>query len=101
MGLVANFVNSGQAVQTGYGLAPLSWQEIKAFIEVMDLDLLDWEKKLLKKMSEAYCAESHKATDPKRPPPYAVKKEEEEVDHIGNALRMMERMKLLRQNREN
>jgi hypothetical protein len=96
--LLGLFFLSGQAIQTGMGLAPISWQEIKAFIEVNDLDLMLFEKELLKKMSEAYCAESHRATDPHRPAPYVEEKEEDEIDRIAQALSFMERMRLLRGN---
>jgi hypothetical protein len=97
--LLGLFFLSGQATQTGMGLAPLSWQEIKAFIEVNELDLMLYEKELLKKMSEAYCAESHKATDPQRPAPYKEEKEENEIDKIAAAIKMREQMQLLRGNR--
>lgn len=78
------------------GIAPLSWQEIQAFIETNELELMLWEKELIKKMSEAYCAESHKATDPQRPAPYVVEKEEDEIDQIALALKFREQMQLLR-----
>jgi hypothetical protein len=94
--LLGLFFLSGQVTQTGMGLAPLSWQEIKAFIEVNDLDLMLFEKELLKKMSEAYCAESHRATDPHRPAPYVEKKDEDEVDRIAQALQIRKQMRLLR-----
>jgi hypothetical protein len=96
--LLGLFFNSGQCTQSGFGLIPLSWQEIKAFIEVNELDLMLYEKELLKKMSEAYCAESHKATDPQRPAPYVAEKEEDEIDHIAQALQFREQMRLLRGN---
>lgn len=78
------------------GLIPLTWQEIQAFIEVNELDLTLWERELLKKMSEAYCAEYSRASDPQRPAPYVAEKEEDEIDHIALALRFREQMQLLR-----
>lgn len=78
------------------GLVPLSWQEIRAFRQENNLNITLFERELLKKMSEAYCAESARATDPKRPAPYAPEVEEDEVDHIGTAIRMREQMQLLR-----
>jgi len=94
--LLALFFNSGQCTQNGMGISPLSWLEIKAFIEVNELDLMLWEKELIKKMWEAYCAESHKATDPKRPAPYVAEKEEDEIDQIALGLKFREQMQLLR-----
>lgn len=94
--LISLFSLSGQASSTGYGLSALSWLELKAFIEVNQLELTLYEVEILKKMSEAYCAEYHAASDPKRPAPYKPEVEEEEIDHIGNALRMREQVMLLR-----
>jgi hypothetical protein len=96
--LLGLFFNSGQCTQSGFGLIPLSWQEIKAFIEVNELDLMLYEKELLKKMSEAYCAESHKATDPQRPAPYVAEKEEDEIDQIALGIQIRDSMRLLRGN---
>jgi hypothetical protein len=94
--LLELFFNSGQCIQTGMGLAPLSWQEIQAFIEVNELDLTLFERDIIKKMSEAYCAESHKATDPQRPAPYVEKKAEDEIDRVAQAMRFREQLNLLR-----
>lgn len=99
--LLGFFIASGQATSSGMGLVPLSWQELKAFREENELDITLFERELLKKMSEAYCAEYHAASDPRRPAPYTPEVEEDEIDHIGRALGFMEQLKLLRQNREN
>lgn len=90
--LLGFFNLSGQCTQSGMGLAPLSWQELKAFREENELDITLWERELLKKMSEAYCAEYSRASDPHRPSPYTPDVVDEEIDHIGNALRMMEQL---------
>jgi hypothetical protein len=55
---------------------------------------------MLKKMSEAYCAEASRATDPKRPAPYAPQKEDEEVDKIALAMKMRDALNAFRK-REN
>jgi hypothetical protein len=98
--LLAIFSLSGQALQSGMGLTPLSWLEIKAFIDVNELDITLWERELLKRMSEAYCAEYHKASDPKRPAPYTPEVEENEVDQIALGLQFIEQLKLLRQKKD-
>jgi hypothetical protein len=90
------FYLSGQGTSTGYGLAPLSWQEIQAFRTENDLDLTLWERQLLKRMSEAYCAEASKATDPYRPAPYAPQKVDEDVDKIALALKMRDALNAFR-----
>jgi hypothetical protein len=97
--LLSFFFLSGQCIQTGMGISPLTWVEIESYIRVNELEVLLWEKELLKKMSEAYCAESHKATDPKRPAPYKEEKDEEEIDKMAASVKMWEQMQLLRGNR--
>jgi hypothetical protein len=74
------FFDMGQATSTGMGIVPISWEELRAFRLENDLDLGVWERQTLKKMSEAYCAEYSLGTEPGRPAPYAVKKDEDEVN---------------------
>lgn len=97
--LLSLYFLSGQCIHTGMSITPLTWVEIEAFIRVNKLKLMLWEVELIKKMSEAYCAESHKATDPQRPPPYKEVKEDDEIDKIAAAMRMREQMQLLKGNR--
>ncbi len=69
--LLELFFLSGQAMSTGMGLVPLSWQEMKAFIEVNKLKYLTlWEIGTLKRMSDAYCSEYNQASEPSRQAPY-------------------------------
>lgn len=96
--LLVFFFDAGQAMKTGMGITELTWQEIKAWREETETDITLWEKEQIKKMSQAYCAEYHAASDPKRPAPYQPEVEEEEIDHIGKALGFMEQMKLLKRN---
>lgn len=97
--LLGIFALSGQAMQSGMGLVPLDWKELRAFRKENKLDLTLWERELLKKMSEAYCGEYSRASDPHRPCPYVVEKEEDEIDHIATAMRFREQMMLLRGNK--
>ncbi len=93
------FFLSGQALQSGMGLIPLTWQELDAFIRVNELDLMIWEKRILRKMSEAYCTESSRATDPMRPAPYTPEKDDEEetvVDKISKAEAFQRQLMALR-----
>jgi hypothetical protein len=98
--LQALFFRSGQCSQTGYGLIPLSWQEIQSFIEVNELELTLFEKQMLRKMSEAYCSEYSKAKDIRCPAPYTPERKEDEVedeaDKLAKALRIREQMKSFR-----
>lgn len=77
------FLFMGQVLQTGMGIVPVTWVELKAFIEVNELDLTLWERRTLKKMSDAYCNEYAQASSPSRPAPYAPVKAVEEQDGIA------------------
>lgn len=90
--LVGHFFSSGQCLQTGQGLVPLSYQEIKAYDELTDAELLTWEVRILKKMSDAYCSEYSRASDPNRPAPYRKEVNPEEVDQVAKAIRIKQGM---------
>lgn len=69
-----------QAKSTGQGLIPLDWTDIRNWRLENHLNLTIWEKETIIKMSEAYCAEYSRATDPQRQPPYQIIKEDDEID---------------------
>ena len=82
--------SAGTATQTGMGLVPLSWTEIKAWVDCYDLadTVSPWELILIRKLSEEYCAEYHRASDVRRPEPYlpVVENVEEVRDKVANQL---------------
>lgn len=91
----------GQCMQSGHGLLPITWQELEAFIHLNELDLMIWEKRILKRMSDAYCSEYSRASNPKRPAPFTPEPDENEEepsvsDLIAKAVRMREQMKKFR-----
>jgi len=81
------------------GLVELTWSEIRAFIEVNELELTLWERGMIKKMSHAYCREASAATDENRPAPYQEQREEDEVDHVAIALQIAANMRAFRKKR--
>lgn len=89
------FFLSGSAMNSGTGLVPLTWSEIKAFIEVNELELTLWEKGMLKRMSDEYCSEFYQASSPTRPAPYTAKVVEEE-DAIAVAMRIRANMRAIK-----
>ena len=93
------FVLLGQAMQTGMGLIPVPWTELKAFIEVNELDLTLWERGMLKKMSDAYCNEYSHASDLYRPAPYKVQKDVEEEDGIAIGMQIAAALAAFRKKR--
>lgn len=94
------FFSSPMAIQTGMGITRLTWEEFKAWREENELDLMVWEKRILMKMSDAYCTEYAKAKEPNAPAPYVPEREEAEEatvsDKIAQAIKLREQMKLFR-----
>lgn len=84
--LLGFFFSSGQCMQYGMGIAPLTWQEIKAYNEANDLEMCNWEMALIKKMSEAYCNEYAHSSDPKRPCAYEAVIEQNEETELAKAM---------------
>lgn len=83
--LLGFFFASGQVIQNGMGIAPLTWQEIKAYNEVNELQMCTWEMGLIKRMSEVYCSEYAQSSDPKRPSPYEVEVEQNVETELAKA----------------
>jgi hypothetical protein len=99
--LVSFFHSAGIATQTGMGLIPLSWQEIQAFVRCNAHEgyITPWELSVIRKMSEAYCAEYARASDKLRKAPYTPEVDVSEVDRaaiadkVKNALAAFKREK--------
>lgn len=94
--LLELFFHSGQATSTGMGLIPLDWEKLRAWRLENKLELSIWEKETIIKMSEAYCAEYSRATDPQRPAPYSPEKEEDEIDEEAELRKALQWMKTIR-----
>jgi len=75
---------AGLVSQSGMGIAPLSWQEIHAWLDCTGLHLHTWEVCTIKQMSDAYASEFSQASKPDAKPPYQYVAEEyveQAVDH--------------------
>lgn len=70
--LVNLWQEAGLIMSNGMGVVPLTWQEIESWLRVTELQLTVWEKLTIREMSEAYAAESAKATDKHAAPPYTA-----------------------------
>jgi hypothetical protein len=68
--LVALLHSAGTATQTGMGLVPLQWVELRAWTETLGVQHTAWELETIRRMSEAYASEFSQASDKKRPIPY-------------------------------
>lgn len=73
--LVSLLESAGTILQTGMGIAPLTWQELesweRSYSKELDCwELSYWELSTIKDMSYAYCAELGAAKDINRQSPY-------------------------------
>ena len=59
-------------IANGFGLAPLSYQEIESYCRLSKRILTVWDITVLHKLSVMYCTMRNKATDPKCASPIRV-----------------------------
>lgn len=55
----------GPAAGTGFGLAPISWSELRAWCELTATRLMPWQAEALVLMSRAYASEHSQASKTK------------------------------------
>lgn len=55
---------------TAMGVVPLTWSELVAWQSANSIQLQPWELSFIRRLSADYAAESSRATDPDRPPPW-------------------------------
>lgn len=63
-------VEIGLTEAAGMGAGPLSWREINEWCLGTCLDLAPWERRLLRRLSTEYLAESRRAESENCPPPW-------------------------------
>ena len=68
--LVGFFVKLGRVKQTGTGLVPYDWQDLKAWESMQGIDLEPREADLLIDLSQIYAVELSKSSDSTYPAPY-------------------------------
>lgn len=68
--IVHYFFEIGACSSNGNGLIPITWQEIKAWQELVGLELRQWELKAIKEASAAYCGMRTEAEEPDCLPPF-------------------------------
>lgn len=85
--LLGFFFEWGIVKQTGTGILPLDWVDMRAWAEVKGLSLSPWEATTLIEMSQAYAVELSHASSPTRPAPYRNLAEPEQVaKNLANQL---------------
>jgi hypothetical protein len=68
--LVELFLEVGPALAGGFGAAPLTHAELRAWQDDIGIRLTPWEARALKRMSGEYVAELSKAEATDRPAPF-------------------------------
>lgn len=61
--LIGYLQDMGYYLSTGMGMSPLPFTEIKAYIDLMKLDLSIWEVSTLREMSVAYVSQHNNNYD--------------------------------------
>lgn len=70
--LVDYLFEFGPTVAAGMGNGPITGAELLAWQELLSIEFQPWEARLLRRLSNEYLDESHKATARDRPPPFAT-----------------------------
>ena len=60
----------GPTMAAGMGAGPLTASEIESWQHLLGIEFEPWEARLLRRLSNEYLAESHKATKRDCPPPF-------------------------------
>lgn len=69
------------------GIVPLSWQEIIAWKDAIDISVTPFEMSLVRILSKEYCEEYYAASDKDRPAPYDVVDDQIDRDAISNKVK--------------
>jgi len=62
--LISLLFEMGTVKSTGFGAAPLDWVDIKAYTDLMGIELRPNEVKLLRRLSSEYAAQVEKSKNP-------------------------------------
>jgi hypothetical protein len=83
----------GPTEQGGLGPSPISWQELRAWNELMSRNLQPWELVMIRRLSVEYVGFGHEAQSSDCPAPWSDEPTVDERVAAGERLRMMLRGK--------
>jgi hypothetical protein len=72
--LVDYLMEVGPTMPGGFGPAPLSYSELRAWQDTMGIQLTPWEAQTLRRLSTTWIVSSRAAEAPDCPPPYAYQR---------------------------
>lgn len=85
--LVALLFEAGLLESTGMGATALSWSEIESWLRCTSLELSNWEKLMIKTMSDVYVSEYNQSSAKDRAAPYIyVDEVQVKRDEVANKL---------------
>lgn len=80
--VVSWFKDIGPATVGMAGNVPISYTEIRNWVELLDIEISTFEVTALTTMSKQYCYQSYISEDPKCVPPYLTRINDEEMGKI-------------------
>jgi hypothetical protein len=88
--IVSMLFEAGTLTQGGMAAAPLTWQEIEAWLRLTSTRTELWERLLVKQLSSEYVSELHAASAIDRPEPFIFMAEVDDVveqrKHVNDKL---------------
>ena len=87
--IINRLVEIGLTEIVGMGTAPVSWQSIRAWQEVVGVRLSRWEARMIRKLSAEYLTESRRAETENCPAPFRAGVSEREKQLEVERLRMV------------
>lgn len=85
--LINLWQEAGAVSSNGMGMTSLSWLEIEAWLNTLEVELDIWEKLLIKRLSTEYANEFALSSDPKRSAPFSEMPDEEARVFVGNKIK--------------
>lgn len=78
--IIERLMEVGPAMGGGMERAPITFTEIENWQASIRSRLMPWESRILRRLSVAFVAESHRAEEPECPPPWTDEVEEPQLD---------------------
>lgn len=89
--------DAGTIGHASNGIAPLSWQEIQAWLSLNEIVLSNFEIRMIRVLSQEYCGEYYAASDKDRPAPHEITEDMLDRVAVGNKIKnVLSRLKKIK-----
>jgi hypothetical protein len=86
--LISYLFEIGPTVAAGMGAGPITHEELRAWMDLIGIELQPWEVRFLRRLSRDYLSESHQAEKPDRPAPWQPEdRSQEEREAVARKIR--------------